>query len=130
MHRKSLEAAEHIRKNDENFSINDENSNEDYENNLLSSPTTEVSSDSGSNKRTCNSINNNNASNSQGLNVNKSKKKEELKSESVANLRAKAKEHLKTISIDIKIMEGASEPFGLLSNKDTNAEELNKNENP
>jgi hypothetical protein len=86
MHRKSLEAAEHIRKQDENELFNE---------NL--SPSTESSSSiistsiSPSVKIIINQENENNS-------------KDDLKSESVANLRAKAKEHSAKLMEDVNII--------------------------
>ena len=85
MHRKSLEAAEHIRKQDEKDMMFGENSFEN--NNNVHSSSNSTSQSSPPIKTITTPKNNSNS-------VTKpSKKKDDLKSESVANLRAKAKEH-------------------------------------
>lgn len=90
MHRKSLEAAEHIRKHDDFSSCENTcdgivNNNELMEN---------------SDSKTLEIKNLNSSLNEQVLNASP-KKKDEIKTESVANLRAKAKEHSAKLQNDI-----------------------------
>jgi hypothetical protein len=105
MHRKSLEAAEHIRKQDENELFNE---------NL--SPSTESSSSiistsiSPSVKIIINQENENN-------------NKEDLKSESVANLRAKAKEHSAKLMEDVNIINNKYQ----INNNNNNERKITEN---
>ena len=86
MHRKSLEAAEHIRKQDENEFFN-ENLSPSTESSSIStsvSPSVKISQENENNKN------------------------DDLKSESVATLRAKAKEHSAKLMEDVNIINNNS----------------------
>lgn len=123
MHRKSLEAAEHIRKQDEKDLINGERSlspieslmadSSDDSNSERSSPpppsvtsstqkTTTQTAYPHSIEENCESYNR-----KELIEQDKSKKRDELKSESVANLRAKAKEHSAKIMGNITANESS-----------------------
>ena len=121
MHRKSLEAAEHIRKQDEKDLINGERSLSPIGSSLMDSsddsilaPSSPPSSKSPSTQNLSTqtafppSIENSDSSNrKQSVEHDKSKNRDDIKSESVASLRAKAKEHSAKIMENITSNEGS-----------------------
>jgi hypothetical protein len=110
MHRKSLEAAEHIRKQDENELFSEK-----------SPSTTDITSSSISMSPLVKKLEND------GDN-------DDLKTESVANLRAKAKEHSAKLMVDVNIINNNKDSYYSVNNKyqinnNNNERKINNTEN-
>ena len=157
MHRKSLEAAEHIRKNELDGDYDDDNSNDMMMQHYNHNSSLNHSSSNNSNKKLnlsssigspvshsessslSPSVNNNNNNNNNNNKENKKNKvssdsnskpnKDSFKSESVANLRAKAKEHSEKLMNDCALTNNEKKPKQINNDKINKTKiELNSNE--